>query len=140
MNLHEAAEHLLDRCDDSDGCQYGTLSTNFVRDILKSALEVEPNQEPVASMVPVLARVADCKVDGDYYQITWGVHHLATRFLYAEPMSRDTELRNAISEVITLLDTTAYSFINVEKSIRVLRDALAGVISPTPSVSTGEFR
>ena len=128
MNLREAAEHLLDRCDDSDGCQYGTLGTNFVRDILKSALEVEPNQNPVASMVPVLSRVADCKVDGEYYQITWGVHHLATRLLYAEPVSRDTELRNAISEALSLLDGVSYSPANVEKSIQVLRDVLKGKV------------
>ena len=36
--LVEALEGLLDAADDSDGCQYGTLSTSFVRDIASTAL------------------------------------------------------------------------------------------------------
>lgn len=32
--LREAADKLLEACDTSDGCQYGTLSTSFVRQVL----------------------------------------------------------------------------------------------------------
>lgn len=39
QRLVEAAEHLIERCNTSDDCQYGTLSTKYVRDILRAALE-----------------------------------------------------------------------------------------------------
>lgn len=37
--LREALEHLIERADTSDDCQYGTLSTSYVRDIARAALE-----------------------------------------------------------------------------------------------------
>lgn len=36
--LSEALHKLIDAADDSDGCQYGTLSTSFVRDNAKVGL------------------------------------------------------------------------------------------------------
>ena len=36
--LVEALEKMVDAADDSDGCQYGTLSTGFVRGIAQAAL------------------------------------------------------------------------------------------------------
>lgn len=44
--LAEALEVLLDRCDDSDGAQYGTLATTFVRDICSAALTCDPENKP----------------------------------------------------------------------------------------------
>ena len=38
--LYEALQQLLDAADESDGCQYGTLSTSFVRDIAEAALKL----------------------------------------------------------------------------------------------------
>lgn len=37
--LREALEKLCESADDSDGCQYGTLATHFVRNIVRAALE-----------------------------------------------------------------------------------------------------
>lgn len=37
-DLLEALYQLVDAADDSDGCQYGTLSTAFVRDIARAAI------------------------------------------------------------------------------------------------------
>jgi hypothetical protein len=36
--LREALEHLIERAATSDDCQYGTLSTSYVRDIARAAL------------------------------------------------------------------------------------------------------
>jgi hypothetical protein len=38
--MYEALQQLLDAADESDGCQYGTLSTSFVRDIAEAALKL----------------------------------------------------------------------------------------------------
>jgi ribosomal protein L11 len=37
-DLLEALQKLEEASDDSDGCQYGTLSTSFVRDIARAAI------------------------------------------------------------------------------------------------------
>jgi DNA segregation ATPase FtsK/SpoIIIE-like protein len=37
--LREALEHLVERANTSDDCQYGTLSTKYVRDIANTALQ-----------------------------------------------------------------------------------------------------
>lgn len=42
IEREDALHKLIDASDDSDGCQYGTLSTTFVRDICKVALGVKP--------------------------------------------------------------------------------------------------
>lgn len=44
--LAEALEVLRDRCDDSDGAQYGTLATTFVRDICSAALTYDQKNKP----------------------------------------------------------------------------------------------
>lgn len=36
--MREALQYLIEKADDSDGCQYGTLSTKFVRDTARAAL------------------------------------------------------------------------------------------------------
>lgn len=43
--LAEALHKLEDACDDSDGAQYGTLGTSFVRGICKNALLRDHDQE-----------------------------------------------------------------------------------------------
>jgi hypothetical protein len=42
IEREDGLHKLMDAADDSDGCQYGTLSTTFVRDICKVALELKP--------------------------------------------------------------------------------------------------
>lgn len=39
--LRDALEALIEKADESDGCQYGTLGTTFVRDIARAALAQE---------------------------------------------------------------------------------------------------
>lgn len=37
-DLLDAAQHLLNCCDESDGAQYGTIGTNFIRVLFKDAI------------------------------------------------------------------------------------------------------
>ena len=43
--LREALEYLIERADDSDSAFYGTLSTGFVRDTARAALDAAIAQE-----------------------------------------------------------------------------------------------
>jgi hypothetical protein len=43
--LRDALEHLIERCDTSDDCRYGTLSTSFVRDVAQEALALAKEQK-----------------------------------------------------------------------------------------------
>lgn len=37
-DMLEAMTHLLECCDESDGAQYGTMATSFIRKLLKDAI------------------------------------------------------------------------------------------------------
>jgi hypothetical protein len=43
--LRDALEHLIEWCDISDDCRYGTLSTSFVRDVAQEALALAKEQK-----------------------------------------------------------------------------------------------
>ena len=56
----------------------------------------EQSAEPVACLVPCGSVCATAKVDGEYYQIVWGNHHLATRWLYEHPPKPCTEVESVL--------------------------------------------
>jgi hypothetical protein len=44
--MFEALQKLIDCCDDSDGAQYGTLGTSFVRSIATAAIAKATGEQP----------------------------------------------------------------------------------------------